>query len=185
LESASPPVSVGEIQKILQNLVKEGVSIRNMITILETFANNLQTRNPDILTEQVRKSLARQIVMDYSDENKELSVITIQAELERILRSGLSARDTGGKVIAMSPNRQNEIRDALTSAVEMSLQDGRFPVFLTTSDLRLAIFTLLERLFNTNKFAVLSHDEIPSEIRVVQAGEAKIEKQEEEQPVEF
>jgi len=184
LDNASPPVTTGEIQKILQNLVKEGVSIRNMVTILETFANNLHTRNADIITEQVRQALARQIVMDYLNENNELLAITLQPELERILRSGLSARDAGGRVIAMSPHRQKEIKDALTKAVEVSLTQNRFPIFLTTNDLRLALFTLLERLFNTNKFAVLSHDEVPGDITVIQVGEAIIERKEEE-PVEF
>ncbi len=170
-------VGLGQIQTILQNLLKEGVSIRNMGMILETIADHADKtqRDPYLLTEAVRYSLRRQIVGDYLAENKKLFCIPLQNSIERHLREGIHRDPEEGFVMALRPDFQAALRDVLLVQYHKANNEKRHPIFLCSRAVRGGVFYILERLVPARSFAVLAHEEIPSDIKVELAGEVSLE----------
>ena len=158
-------MSLGEIQKVLQNLLRERISIRNMVTILETLASFVDhTRDADFLTEYVRSALKRQITSDYADADHILSVITVDPEIESILRSSIHDDPVEGKVLALDPDTHRMIVDSLLDALNRSRLQGHHPVYLVSPAIRSVTFSLLEREIPAP--VVLSYNEISSNVKV-------------------
>ncbi len=158
-------ITVGEIQKVLQNLLRERVSIRNMVTILETIATYSEhTRNAGVLTEYVRVSLARQITKNLTISGGALSVITIDPEIESVIRTSIHDDPIDGMVLALDPETHNHVINSLIEAYNKTRQLGFAPIYLVSPHIRSVAFTLLEREISAP--IVLSYNEITNNVKV-------------------
>lgn len=161
-------MSVGEIQKVLVNLLKEGIPIRNLVTILETLADNAPlTKDIDYLTETVRQALARQITKMVQADDGVIRVITVDPGLEQILmKIQKDAKETGA--FAMDPRLIQNIYDRLGELVKEVTNSGYQPVILCSPTIRLTMRKLTERL--AARIMVLSYNEIIAEAEVHSVG---------------
>ncbi|MCX7632331.1 MAG: flagellar biosynthesis protein FlhA [Turneriella sp.] len=168
--------NTGTIVSVLHNLLRENVSIRNFPAILETLADYGQRlQNPELLTDIVRQRLGRQIVAPYLDKNKTLFAAVLDPQIEYDIRSNTTIDDRDGRVVALDPHYRERLRAALLSAYGQMQKDGRFPVFVCGSDARAAIADILAREMPTRSFAVLAYEELPREIRFVEAARVALE----------
>jgi flagellar biosynthesis protein FlhA len=157
-------LSVGEIQKVLQNLLKERVSIRDCVTVLETLADyGSFTKNVSILTEYCRQALARSICKPYQAESGELPVFTVDPNIEKNVLDGVVHTEQASH-LALDPKMAKEIMGRFRKAVESS---GN-PVILCSPNVRMYVRQLLERYLP--QVTILSHNEIPPNMRVVSMG---------------
>jgi flagellar biosynthesis protein FlhA len=158
-------MSLGEMQKVFQSLLRERVSIRNIITILETLASYVSySKDPSFLTEYVRTALSRQITKDYVDQAGTLSVITVDPEIETIIRNAIHEDPIEGPVLAMDPTTHQTVVTALMDAYRRSKGMGHTPVYLVSPQIRRVTFTLLEREIPAP--VVLSYNEIANSVKV-------------------
>lgn len=163
LDEKKMPLS--DIHKVLQNLLRERVSIRNMVTILETLSTYYAySKDTSFLTEYVRQALARQITKDHLDASGTLSVITVDPEIESIIRGSIHEDPIEGPVLAMDPGTYQTVSSALMDAYRRSKSLGHAPVFLVPPQIRRVTFTLLER--EVPAPVVLSYNEILSNVKV-------------------
>lgn len=157
-------VSVGVIQRTLQNLLREKVSIKNLTLILETIADMaVLTKLPDDLSEQARKKLGMYFVKEFEAEPNKLIALTLESTLEQTLISRVkkSQFDIG---LAMDPElTQNILQELEPKISEMSSQ-GLTPILLTTGELRLALRRFLEP--SIPQLLVLAYQELPAETHV-------------------
>lgn len=161
-------LTVGEVQKVLQNLLREGVPIRNMVTILETLADMAPvTRDPDYLTEYVREALSRQISQMYL-ENGELTVLTLSPEWEEEIAGGIEYTDRGLSV-ALDPRTLQGLFQELAQSLEEHIMS--YPVVLVSPQIRMAVKRLTERALP--RLIVLSYNEISPDIQVKAVGTVK------------
>jgi flagellar biosynthesis protein FlhA len=158
-------MSLGEIQKVLQGLLRERVSIRNIVTILETLSSYWSySKDASLLVEWVRQALSRQITKDYVDQSGTLSVITVDPEIESIIRNSIHEDQIEGPVLAMDPSTHQTVVMALLDAYRRSKAMGHSPVYLVSPQIRRVTFTLLER--EVPAPVVLSYNEISSSVKV-------------------
>ena len=158
-------MTLGDIQKVLQSLLRERVSIRNIVTILETLSSYVSySKDPSFLTEYVRIALSRQITKDYMDQTNTLSVITVDPEIETIVRNSIHEDPIEGPVLAMDPTTHQTVTDSLLDAYRRSKNMGHTPVYLVSPQIRRVMFTLLER--EVPAPVVLSYNEITSAVKV-------------------
>ncbi|MCS6971972.1 MAG: flagellar biosynthesis protein FlhA [Leptospiraceae bacterium] len=168
--------NTGTIVSVLHNLLRENVSIRNFPAILETLADYGQRlQNPELLTDIVRQRLGRQIVAPYLDKNKTLFAAVLDPQIEYDIRSNTTIDDRDGRVVALDPHYRERLRAALLAAYGQMQKDGRFPVFVCGSDARAAVAYILAREMPTRSFAVLAYEELPREIRFVEAARVALE----------
>lgn len=166
-------MNLGEIQRVLQNLLRERVSIRNMISILETLASYADhTKDADMLTEYVRVALARQITKDYVAPDGSLSVITVDPEIEGIIRDSIYEDPIEGRVLGLDPENHELIMNALMDAITKSRNMGYQAVFLVSPAIRSVLFALLER--EITQPIALSYNEITNNVRIKVIGSALI-----------
>ena len=164
-------MNLGEIQRVLQNLLRERVSVRNMVTILETLASYADhTKDTDLLTEYVRVALARQITKDYLAPDASLSVITVDPEIENIIMDSIHEDPIEGRVLGLDPESHTIIINALLEAVSKSRTMGIQPVFLVSPTLRSVLFALLER--EISQPIIVSYNEITRNIKIKVIGSA-------------
>ncbi len=160
--------NIGELQKILQNLLKEGVKIRNMLTILETVSDYTGTaKNIDLVTEYVRQALGKQIVSAYADDSRTLKAIIVDPELEELLFETL--QDTPqGMVSTLSPDTASKFIQEATKQIETAVKNGVQPVILSSQKVRRLVRELTERSFPN--IGVISYTEMPPEYSMDQLG---------------
>ncbi|MDD4626075.1 MAG: flagellar biosynthesis protein FlhA, partial [Syntrophomonas sp.] len=157
-------MNIGDVQKVLANLLKEQVAIRDMVSILETLADYAKiTKDTDILTEYVRQALKRQISTQYAGEEGKLSVLTLDPSLEEILRDSVQQSDFGS-YLALDPDIAQKMMDKLSLYYEDLTNKGITPVILCAPVLRLYLKRLIERFIP--HLLVLSYNEIDSGISV-------------------
>ncbi len=167
-EEAMKNSSIGEIQKVLQNLLKEGVKIRNMLTILETISDYGATiKNIDMITEYVRQSLGKQIASNYADENNSLKAIVIDPEVEQIFTDSIH-ETAQGLVSTLEPDLVNKFITGASQVIEGVIKTGRQPVILSSQKIRRLVRELIERSFPG--IGVLSYSEIPINYTLDQIG---------------
>jgi flagellar biosynthesis protein FlhA len=160
-------LSVGDVQKVLQNLLKERVSIRDVVTILETLADfGAYTKNTNLLTEYCRQTLGRSICRPYQNDAGDLQVFTISPELEKNIQEGV-VNSEQGSYLALEPHQAKDIMKRFRSVVETAGSSGN-PVVLCSSNIRMYVRQLLERFLPN--VAILSHSEIPHSIRILSLG---------------
>lgn len=158
-------LSYGNIQRILQNLLREKVSIRNMITIFETLASYSDyTTDPGLLTEYVRVALSRQICKEYSNAEGFMNVITVDPEIENVIRQSIHDDPVEGQVVGMDPQTHQTIMEALLESYKTAHNSGFIPVYLVSPQIRSVLFSLIER--EVSDAVVLSYNEIISSVKV-------------------
>ena len=150
-------VSLSTLQKVLQNLLQEGVHIRDMRTIIECLSEYAgQTQDPNELTAMVRVALGRAIVQQLFPGTNELSVMTLDNRLERLLMQAMGA---GGDGTGIEPGLADTIAQQAANAAAQQEQMGLSPVLLVPAPLRVLLSRFLRRAVPQLK--VLSHNEIP------------------------
>ncbi len=166
---------LGELQKVLQGLLSEQVSIRNLVVILETVADyGPITKDVSFLIEKVRQALSRQICLQYADESKVLHVLTLEPALEqKIIESRHDG--VGGAVAALEPEFMRLWINAITNAFRNTQNMGYLPVLLTSEAARALVKNSTQR--EIPDLTVLSVPEIASNIRVESLGEVQIAEQ--------
>ena len=157
-------IPIGTLQKVLQNLLGEGISIRDMKSILETLAEHVpQTQDIDDLTAAVRITLSRAIVAQLFPGMNELSVLTLDPQLESILIGAMQSKAGGG----LEPGLAETLLQSAAQESERIEQQGLNPVLITPQALRPVLSKFMRRALP--QLAVLAHNEIPDSktIRVV------------------
>ena len=164
-------LSLGEIQKVLANLLREGVSIRDMVTILETLADYAPvTRDPDMLTEYVRQSLGRAISKGCLNSSSN-EVITLDPKLEQLIIDSVQ-KNEAGTYIAIDPEISNKIVTKTASLAEKMAQSGKQPVIIASPVVRLYFKRLTEHAIPG--LTVLSYNELDPSIEVNAIGMVSI-----------
>ncbi|MCX7025557.1 MAG: flagellar biosynthesis protein FlhA [Spirochaetes bacterium] len=166
-------LSLGEMQKVLQGLLREQVSVRNMVAILETLADYAGiTKDPGFLVEKARQALGRQICLQFSDQEKVLHVLTIDPVLEqKIIESRVDA--PGGAIAALEPAIQRQWIKSLSQAVAAIQKQGYFPMILCSEAARALVKSSTER--EIPDLVVLSVPEVVADMHVEAIGEIKLE----------
>ncbi|MBP7494702.1 MAG: FHIPEP family type III secretion protein, partial [Spirochaetales bacterium] len=166
-------LSLGEIQKVLQGLLRERVSIRNMVAILECLADyGAVTKDITFLIEKVRQTLARQICQQYADESKTLRVFTLHPKLEQMIID--SRVETAGGVIAgLKPDIHRQWINTLANSIRSVQEQGYFPIILCSEAARPLVRSSTMRDFPD--LVVLSVPEIVPEVKLEALGEIKLE----------
>lgn len=160
-------LGIGEIQKVLSNLLKEGISIRDLVTILETLADYANiTRDTDMLTEYVRQSLKRSISQKYflDGENK---VITLDPELEQEIMDSVKHSEQGS-FIALDPEKTQKIFDSVNKELSKLSSLGVVPIILTSPIVRIYFKKLIEQI--APDLTVLSYNEIEPSAEIQSIG---------------
>jgi flagellar biosynthesis protein FlhA len=173
VESLVPAVlSLGGVQKVLQHLVQENVSIRDLLTIVETLADYaIATQEPAQLTEFVRAKMGRTIVNPYLGESGVLPIITLSSEVDDILSSAMRPAEQGG-YLALEPGMAQRIIQTINKATEDALVADGQPVLLVTPQIRSQFAQLLNRFIPT--LPVLSQAEIPADIKIQSAATVEL-----------
>ena len=164
-------LGLGTIMRVLQNLLREGVSIRDLRSILETMADYAaMTQDADVLTEYVRHGLSRTISAAHTGADGTLSVLTLDRRVEETVQTAIQHRERGS-YLALDPRSAQKILDSLGAALASA--GGGQPVLLVPPQLRPHLRRLVERSFPA--LAVLSHNEINSQIRIQSVGTVTID----------
>ena len=159
---------LGLIQKVLQNLLKERVSIRDLLTIMETMADSVAiSKDADILTEYVRQRLARSIVKQYETAEGILPLVTIDQKIEDILRDGIQKADHGS-YLSLEPNLAQKILMAINQTLERMAQANYQPIILCSPTIRRHLKKLLDRFLP--QVVVLSHNELTTQAKIQSLG---------------
>ncbi|MBD3420601.1 MAG: flagellar biosynthesis protein FlhA [Chitinivibrionales bacterium] len=167
-------LSVGEIHKVLQNLLRESIPVRDLGLILETLADIApKNKNPDILSEYVRNSLAAQICELYKDEENLIAVITLDPNLEAKLESSMQETDTGFR-LALSPGDVGRILEAVGEQVENARAANDIPIIICSPTIRFQLRRLTESQFRT--LVVLSYNEIVPGVEIRSTGMITLDK---------
>jgi len=160
-------LNTGQVQRILQNLLAEGISIRNLAGILEKIGDYAAfTKNPDELSEHARRALGGQLAKPFQVENGGMRAITIDPKLEQQLAQGVRQSQTEVTLI-IEPRLARHVIDSLSKFVQQMLSAGHPPVVLCAPQLRLAFRRFFENTFSD--LAVLSYAEIPARVQVQSA----------------
>ncbi|RXT15130.1 flagellar biosynthesis protein FlhA [Ammoniphilus sp. CFH 90114] len=169
VEEVVPSImSIGDIQKVLQKLLKEKISIRNLHVIMEALADYGQyTKDPDLLTEYVRQSLSRQITLQYSEPGQALRVITAGPGLEKTISECVQQTEQGS-YLAVDPDLSQRIYQTLSEQVQRLMNMGHQPILLTSPAIRMYTRQLIERMFPD--LPVLSYNEIEADVEVQSLG---------------
>ncbi|MBI4522657.1 MAG: flagellar biosynthesis protein FlhA [Deltaproteobacteria bacterium] len=164
LEELMPQhLSLGGVQKVLQNLLREEVPIRDLVTIIETLADHApQTKDPEELTEAVRQALSRTISYSYRNPEGVIPLMTVDPQIEREIREKVQER------AAIDPQSARRIIGSAQQAMENFASRGAMPVFLTIPAVRRHLRQLLGRYLP--QIIVLSHNEIADGVRIQSLG---------------
>src|SRR5215218_2251094 len=161
-------LSVGEVQRVLQALLREGVSIRDLGAIVEAIGDRARvTRDPALLAEYARQALARAIVTPHLDEEGRLRVIVLDPTLEQEVSDSIAAT-ADGEYLAMDPQRAQSLVTGLSEQSEQVLARGRRPVLLCSSRVRRHLRRLCEQALP--QVAVCAYNEIPPGVGVETMG---------------
>ncbi|HZK19100.1 MAG TPA: flagellar biosynthesis protein FlhA [Treponemataceae bacterium] len=164
--------TMGQIQKVLQGLLREQVSIRNIVAIFETLADYADfAKSTELLVEKVRQALGRQICLQYVDENKILRVFTIQQNfLQKLVESRIDT--VNGPIAAIEPELQHAWITAVSNSVASAQGSGYMPVILCPEESRLLVKVSTQR--EMPNLVVLSVPEISNDIKLETLGEIKV-----------
>ncbi len=165
-------LSLGVVQKVLQNLLRERISIRDLLTIVETLADfSPMGKDPDLLTEYVRQRIAKSMLAPYLQEGKVLQVITLDQHLEEVLMKNVK-RTEHGSYLALDPKLVVQIVKAMSAQVEQQVALNTQPVIMTTPNLRRHVRKLIEP--SLPAVFVVSHAEIVDDINLQASGKVSL-----------
>ncbi len=161
-------LGLGEIQKVLQNLLREGISIRDLLTIFETLADYATTtRDTDILTEYVRQSLKRAISNKFFLSNETTSVVTLDPKLEQEIMSSVKQTEQGA-YLTLDPSKTKAIMDSVGTETKKLEDLGKMPLVITSPIVRVYFKKLTEDYFKD--LVVVSYNEVESNIELQSVG---------------
>jgi len=166
-ETVPKILSLGDVQKVLQNLLKERVSIRDLTTILETLADfGSMTKTPELLTEYVRQALARSICKTVQNDRNEILLFTLSPDLEQTIAKGLTHTDKGSYLI-LEPRIIQDLLQKIGSSLQGAMAQSKM-VILSPANIRIHLKRLTERAIPN--LVILSHNEIANNVNVISLG---------------
>ncbi len=161
-------LGLGEIQKVLQNLLKEGISIRDLLTIFETLADYATTtRDTDILTEYVRQSLKRAVSSKFFPASETTSVVTLDPKLEQEIMGSVKQTETGA-YLTLDPEKTKAIMKSVGNEVTKLENLGKTPIVITSPIVRMYFKRLTEDYYRD--LIVVSYNEIDNNIELQSVG---------------
>ncbi len=162
---------IGDVQKVFQHLLRERIPVRDTVTILETMADfGARVKDVEQLGELVRAAMSRTISRQFMDEVNRLSCITLDPAVERRLQEAVS-HNAGGVNLALEPREQQELVQELQESAERAMAEGRQPVVLCATQIRLPLRKLLERYMP--QLNVLAYNEVSAKAEVEFVGQVK------------
>ncbi len=161
-------LGLGEIQKVLQNLLKEGISIRDLLTIMETLADYAPaTRDTDILTEYVRQSLKRAISTKYFPPHETTNVVTLDPKVEQEIMGSVKQTENGA-FLNLDPGRSRAIIDSVGKEVQKLENLGKNPIVITSPIVRMYFKRLTEDYYR--ELVVVSYNEVETNVELQSVG---------------
>jgi flagellar biosynthesis protein FlhA len=161
-------LGLGEIQKVLQNLLKEGISIRDLLTVFETLADYAPTtRDTDILTEYVRQSLKRAISGKFFPANETTSVVTLDPKLEQEIMASVKQTEQGA-YLTLDPAKTKGIMESLGVEIKKLEDLGKIPLVITSPIVRAYFKKLTEDYYKD--LVVVSYNEVESSVELQSVG---------------
>src|SRR5690625_108988 len=169
VEEVTPdPLSIGDIQKVLANLLRENVSIRNLPVIFEALADfSKMTNDTQLLTEYVRQALAAQITKQYANEHSVIKVITISGDVEKTIADHIQQTEHG-QYLALDPSLQQKIIKSIHEQVEKLTLEEEIAIIICSPAIRMHLKQLLERFLPS--VVVLSYNELEPSVQVESIG---------------
>lgn len=163
---------LGSVQKVLQNLLRERVSIRDLLTICETLADfSPMGKDTEILTEYVRQKLARSIISSMAETDGTLSVVTLATGIEDLIRESIQTTEQGS-YMALDPNIGQKIIEEIQKVVDKISEEGYQPIIISAPVVRRHLRKLIERFMP--QVVVLSHNELTSQSKIHSLGTVEI-----------
>ncbi|MGH7442155.1 MAG: FHIPEP family type III secretion protein, partial [bacterium] len=164
-------MNLGDVQKILQNLLRERIPIRDLGTILESLADHVrQTKDPDALTEYARQSLFRIITRQYASADGAIHAVTLDPRLEQSLLASIT-RSESGSFLSLDPKVAQRLLLALTKQIEVLSRKGHAPLVLCSPLVRPTFKRLLDKVLPN--LAVISYNELDPKVEIQSAGSVK------------
>ncbi len=161
-------LNIGEIQKVLQNLLREGISIRDLVTVFETLADYAPTtRDTDVLTEYARQSLKRAISNRFFPSNEMTSVVTLDPKVEQEIMGAVKQSEQGA-YLALDPSVTRDIIESVQSEVHKLEELGKNPIIITSPIVRMYFKRLTQDYFKD--LIVISYNEIDSNVELQSVG---------------
>ena len=161
-------LGLGEVQKVLQNLLKEGISIRDLLTIFETLADYApSTRDTDILTEYVRQSLKRAISNKFFPPNETTSVVTLDPKIEQEIMASVKQTENGA-YLTLDPERTKAIIKSVETEIAKLENLGKNPIIITSPIVRMYFKRLTEDY--VNDLIVVSYNEVENYVELQSVG---------------
>lgn len=161
-------LSIGDVQKVLAKLLREKISIRDMVTIFETLADyGTYTKDPDVLTEYVRQALSRQITQQYTQQGETMRVITVGPTLEKKIAESVQQTEQGS-YLALDPASTQTVYQKLTEQINRLIQSGQQPIVLTSPTIRMYLRQVIER--SMQDIPVLSYSELEPNVEIQSVG---------------
>ncbi len=161
-------LGLGEIQKVLQNLLREGISIRDLLTIFETLADYAaSTRDTDILTEYVRQSLKRAISNKFFPPNETTNVVTLDPKLEQEIMASVKQTEQGA-YLTLDPAKTKAIMESVGEEIKKLENLGKMPIVITSPIVRAYFKKLTEDYYKD--LVVVSYNEVESSIELQSVG---------------
>lgn len=161
-------LSIGDVQKVLAKLLREKISIRDMVTIFETLADyGTYTKDPDVLTEYVRQALSRQITQQFTQPGETMRVITVGPSLEKKIAESVQQTEQGS-YLALDPASTQTVFQKLTEQINRLVQTGHQPILLTSPTIRMYLRQVIER--SMQDIPVLSYSELEPNVEIQSVG---------------
>jgi flagellar biosynthesis protein FlhA len=158
-------LSLGDVQRVLQNLLRERVSVRDLVTILEAIADQARiTKDPDLLAEHARASLGRQVTSQYAAEDGRLHVMTLAPALQHELARTMVATERGPS-FQLEPGQGQQLMKAVREAMERMAATGYQPVLLCPARIRLGVRRFTE--LSLSSLVVMAYSEVSPNVQVV------------------
>ncbi len=165
-------LGVGELQKVLQNLLREGISIRDLLTIIETLADHaVVTRDTDVLTEYVRQSLKRAISSKYFTPNETTIVVTLDPTIEQQIMSSVKQTEQGS-YIALDPEITQKVLKSVDEEIKKLENMGKTPIIVTSPIVRMYFKRMTQDYYKD--LIIVSYNEIESNIELQSVGMVSI-----------
>jgi len=162
------PLPLGGVVRVLQNLLKESISIRDLRTIFEALSDEAsRTKDVEVLTESVRKALARAITAKFSNSDNQIPVMTLHPNVEELISSSLLQTEQGVQLV-MSPQSAQRLITEIANSVESHPEIASQPILLTSPSTRRHLYKLTSRFIP--QLVVLSHSELTSDAHVQSVG---------------
>ncbi len=174
IEEINPErLSLGTIQKVLQNLLREQIPIKDLVQILESLIDYSKvTQNVDVLTEYVRHSLGDLIANLYKDQNGIIHAVAIGENLENYITSALQNQNDASQTLGLSPEMLQKLNVEIDAKMQKFREFGYLPIFITSATIRPYFYRLIHSTFPDA--IVLSYTELPADVEVEFLGKLEV-----------